>query len=275
MNAFAPVSVVVPCYRCLATLERAVSSVLQQTRRPAELILVDDANGDTTWELLQLIQARHRGWVKTVQLPVNVGAASARNAGWNMATQRYVAFLDADDAWHPQKIEIQYSYMQQNLDVVLSGHLCRQLPEGSTDTPLWQLVQGDTEVITWLSLLLRHKFVTPSVMVKREIAFRFAEGARFMEDHRLWLEIVGASLRTVKLNVELAAIYKPAYGSSGLSANLWSMERAELANYRHFHRVGKLPFLQLLLLQCYSLLKFLRRLVIVHLLPEFKLNDRR
>jgi glycosyltransferase involved in cell wall biosynthesis len=263
MNAMAPVSVVVPCYRCRATLERAVSSVVQQTQRPAELILVDDASGDGTWELLQVIQARHGEWVKTVALPTNAGAASARNAGWNLATQPYVAFLDADDAWHLKKIEIQCGFMQQHPDVALSGHLCRQLPEGSTSTPAWELASKGEQTITWSRLLLRHQFVTPSVMLKREIGLRFSEGARHMEDHRLWLEVVGASLRTVKLQVELAAIYKPVYGASGLSANMWGMERAELANYRYFFDRGKLNLPQLLLLQCYSLVKFLRRLVIV------------
>nr|WP_295772464.1 glycosyltransferase family 2 protein [Rhodoferax sp.] len=266
MNAFAPVSVVVPCYRCLASLERAVSSVLQQTRRPAELILVDDASGDGTWELLQTLQARHGEWVKTVALPANAGAASARNAGWNLATQVYVAFLDADDAWHPKKIEIQYGYMQQHLDVALSGHLCRQLIESTTNNLAWEVALEGVQTITWSRLLLRHQFVTPSVMLKREIAMRFAEGTRHMEDHRLWLEIVGAPLHTVKLQVELAAVYKPVYGASGLSANMWGMEKAELANYRYFYGQSKLSLPQLLLLQCYSLVKFARRLAIVRFL---------
>ena len=266
MSAFAPVSVVVPCYRCQVTLERAVSSVVHQTQRPAELILIDDASGDSTWALLLAIQARHGEWVKIVALSANAGAASARNAGWNLATQPYVAFLDADDAWHPQKIEIQYGYMQRHPDVALSGHSCRQLPEGSTNNLAWEVALTGVQTITWSRLLLRHQFVTPSVMLKREIGMRFSDGMRHMEDHRLWLEIVGAPLHTVKLQVELAAVYKPAYGASGLSSNMWAMERAELANYRYFYGQSKLSLPQLFLLQCYSLVKFLRRLVIVRFL---------
>ena len=117
--------------------------------------------------------------------------------------------------------------------------------------------------VTWTGLLLRHQFVTPSVMVKREIRQRFFEGARHMEDHRLWLEIVGASLRSVRLEAELAAVFKPVYGASGLSADMWRMEGAELANYRYFYALGKLSFLQLVLLQGYSLMRFVRRLLIV------------
>lgn len=268
MSTTAPVSVVVPCYRCADTITRALSSVVAQTQRPAEVLLIDDASGDATLQQLHALQAQHGSWIRVVALGTNVGAASARNAGWGLATQPYIAFLDADDAWHPQKIEIQYGYMRLHPSVALSGHLCLQLPAdlqgGETNWPMqWK---GNVQRVTWSQLLLRHQFVTPSVMLKREITPRFFEGARHMEDHRLWLEIVGTPLPTVRLQAELAAVYKPVYGASGLSADLWRMERAELANYSHFHGRGKLSLVQLLLLQGYSIVKFLRRLLIVFLL---------
>ncbi len=262
----APVSVVVPCYRCVATLERAVLSVVGQTQRPAEMILVDDASGDGTLELLQTLQARYGEWVRVVVLPANAGAASARNAGWNVAAQPYIAFLDADDAWHPRKIEIQWDYMQRHPDVALCGHLCRQLPSTATEAPTWPVELLGVQEITWTTLLLRHQFVTPSVILKREITQRFHEGARHMEDHRLWLEIVGAPMRMVKLQAELAAVYKPVYGASGLSADMWRMEKAELANYRYFQRIKKISTFQMILLQGYSLVKYVRRIVIVRVL---------
>lgn len=227
------------------------------------MVLVDDASKDGTLELLQSLQAHYGDWIRVVELATNAGAASARNAGWNQARQPYIAFLDADDAWHPRKIEIQYGYMQQHPDVVLSGHLCRRLTAQASGAPDWVVEMKGERPVTWTGLLLRHQFVTPSVMVKREIRQRFFEGARHMEDHRLWLEIVGASLRSVRLEAELAAVFKPVYGASGLSADMWRMEGAELANYRYFYALGKLSFLQLVLLQGYSLMRFVRRLLIV------------
>lgn len=259
MVVVVPVSVVIPCYKCAATIERAVLSVFAQTVRPAEVILVDDASPDETMGKLQTLQNRHGAWVRIVQMPSNAGAASARNAGWSKATQTYIAFLDADDAWHPRKLELQYAYMQSNPAVMLSGHLCRQLSQHGVNGLHWPVELRDVESITWSKFLIRHQFVTPSVMLKREIRFRFAEGMRYMEDHRLWLEIVAHAMPVVRLEVELAAIFKPAFGASGLSANLWDMEKAELANYRYFFESGKIPFMLFHLLQAYSLAKFLRR----------------
>ena len=127
-----PVSVVIPCYRCGLTVRRALASIVQQSSRPQEVILVDDASGDDTWSTLTAFEAAHPGWVRLVQLPHNRGAASARNAGWAVATQPCIAFLDADDAWHPEKIEIQYDYMKRNPEVLLCGHRHRVLTRVDT-----------------------------------------------------------------------------------------------------------------------------------------------
>ena len=262
-----PVSVVVPCFRCTATLERAVASVAAQTWRPFELVLVDDCSGDGTLALLRSIQSRYGEWVKVVALPANLGAGGARNAGWQVATQLFIAFLDSDDAWHPRKIEIQCAYMQSHPKVALCGHLCRQLAPNASTADWWSVGTIDqAQTVTLTDLLLRHAFVTPSVMLKNNIAQRFAEGVRYMEDHRLWLDIVSAPLPTVKLMVELVAVYKPVYGATGLSADMRRMEKAELANYRYIQGAGKISYVSMHLLQVYSLAKYVRRLIIVHFL---------
>ena len=257
-----PVSVVVPCFRCAGTIERAVASVADQTMRPAELILVNDGSGDHTSQVLQGLRDRYGEWVQVVELPVNQGAAAARNAGWGMARQAYIAFLDADDAWHPQKLEIQYRYMVEHPEVALSGHLNHQLPAMSP-IPSGQVALAGVKVLSLWTVLFKHQFVTPSVMVKANIPFRFDAGLRYMEDHRLWLDVVGSGLPTVKLLVDLVAIYKPAFGAGGLSANLWGMEKAELSNYRYIYQQNKISLPVFLLLQVYSLTKHVRRLGLV------------
>jgi glycosyltransferase involved in cell wall biosynthesis len=256
-----PVSVIIPCFRCSATIERAIESVAGQSVLPAELILVDDANDDETFsELCRLQNGFRSGWITIIRQSINSGAGSARNAGWDAAKSEYVAFLDADDTWHPNKLEIQLGVMSAYPDALISGHrstIGSTLPDpGSADGI-------SVETITFRQLLFANRFVTPSVMLKRVMPFRFRAGQRHMEDHLLWMQIAASGAPVLRLDAKLALTYKPAYGRSGLSSNLWLMEKAECGNYLHLAQTGTIPRIGALLLCCYSALKFIKRIVIV------------
>lgn len=256
----APVSVVVPCFRCGATVRRAIASVSQQSMIPAEVILIDDASGDDTLATLLDIKKAYPDWIKILELKINRGAATARNEGWAASSQPFIAFLDADDAWHPRKIEIQYAYMKSNPGVALCGHGHRLL--GASDSlPNWEILESSADSISILMLLLSNRFVTPSVMIRRDMEYRFTENQRHMEDHMLWLKI-GYGGGVAKLSADLAAIYKRGVGVAGLSAQLWLMERGELGNYKSLYRDGQIACWLWLGLSTYSLLKFVRRLLI-------------
>lgn len=256
---FVPVSVIIPCYKSGGTIRRAVASVMAQSILPAEIIIVDDASGDDSHDILKQIVAENPVIMRLISLKENVGAASARNVGWAASTQPYIAFLDSDDAWHPDKLKVQYQYMVSNPDVCLSGHGHRILNIEQTSS--WPL--GDVAAVTvskW-QMLLSNRFVTPSAMVRRDIAERFIDGQRYMEDHMLWLSIVCSGKRVSKLSIDLAALYKPAFGSCGLSSQIWLMERGDLANYCRVYKnkwIGVFSFSLLIALSC---AKYLRRLL--------------
>lgn len=256
----APVSVVIPCFRCSKTIARAIQSIECQTLKPAEVILVEDASGDDTLDILRKIESAHFGWIKIIALQENQGAASARNFGWSVATQPYIAFLDADDAWHPQKIEIQYAYMKDYPEIVLCGHGHKVISQENMALG-WNVGEKKAQRIGKWALLLSNKFITPSVMVRRNVEQRFMLGRRHMEDHLLWLEIVCAGGAVAKLWPELAAIYKSPFGISGLSAQIWLMEKGDLNNYKHLYQRKLITFGQWLSLSIYSWIKFARRLV--------------
>ncbi len=261
IEKYAPVSVIIPCYCCTNTIERAINSVANQTVRPHEVILIDDASGDGTLEALLLLERAYPEWVKVVSLEHNQGAASARNAGWELASEPYIAFLDSDDAWHPQKIEIQYSYMTAHPEVVLCGHNHRLLKQNDI-FPDWKVEGVEARKINKWELLVSNRFVTPSVMLKRDVDQRFFEKQRYMEDHMLWMSVVCSGAVVCRLDTQLAAIYKRAYGVTGLSSQVWSMERGDLGNYRRLYREKCINGLQLGMLGLFSLFKYLRRLVI-------------
>jgi len=267
----APVSVVVPCYRCADTLQRAVDSVAAQSQLPAEVILVDDCSGDGTADRLAALAGIYApGWVRIVTLEENRGAGSARNAGWAHATQRYIAFLDADDAWHPEKIRIQLGHMLAHPHVVLNGHAHRMFrPECEVRwMPIDATLKPKSRRLSKWFLLLSNRFITPSVMVRRDIPQRFEEGQRYMEDHMLWLSIAFAGGAMDRLELPLAAIFKEPYGEAGLSAQLLPMERGDLGNYRRLLQRGHIVRTQFIGLVVFSLAKFVRR-VVIHILKTF------
>ena len=261
MSPYAPVSVVMPCFRCSKTLARALTSIAAQTLLPTEVILIDDGSGDDTRSLMHKLSKQYApGWIKLVLRDRNSGAASARNAGWSIASQAFIAFLDSDDAWHPKKMELQYGYMQANPDVALCGHGHRLLTKGTV--PNWEVTVSAAKTIKKWHLLLSNRFVTPSVMVRRTVIQRFNDDQRYMEDHLLWMEIFFSGALLVKLDAELAAVYKGQFGVQGLSAQLWLMERGELKNYRNLYLKGFVNAYQFAGLVAYSLLKYVRRLLV-------------
>src|SRR4051812_7491732 len=103
-----PVSVIIPTYNSGALLVQALDSVLAQTCVPEQIIVVDDGSQDDTAERM----ARYAGRVHYVSQR-NQGVSAARNRGMQEAGEEWVAFLDADDVWHPRKIELQWHVLRK------------------------------------------------------------------------------------------------------------------------------------------------------------------
>ena len=258
----APVSVIIPCYECANTIERAVVSVARQSYRPAELIMVDDASNDLTLQKLFELKKRYgEEWIKVIHLEGNSWPAVARSVGWETATEKYLAFLDADDAWHPRKIEIQYNWMAHHPDVVLTGHRCLLIRNNEVaDCTLpenWRAFR-----VKPLCLLISNQFHTRSVMLLRQLPYRFNTNKRFSEDYLLWLEIVLNSNVAWYLDLPMGYFYKALFGEGGLSGSLLNVEKGELDTYWRLHRQGLLSSFSTLCLTIFSLAKHLRRVVI-------------
>lgn len=104
------VTVVIPTYNRANLLRRAVDSVVAQTFRDLELIIVDDGSSDGTGEAVQAFRDPR---VVFLRHSTNRGAPAARNTGIRHARGRYVAFLDADDEWLPRKLEVQLQLFRE------------------------------------------------------------------------------------------------------------------------------------------------------------------
>lgn len=98
------VSVIIPTHNRVVSLKRAIESVLNQTRKPDEVIIVDDLNDATTKELCEQFSADNVIYISNIE---GRGASASRNLGALKAKSEFVAFLDDDDIWLPEKLEQQ------------------------------------------------------------------------------------------------------------------------------------------------------------------------
>lgn len=117
------ISVILPAYNRSHCIDRALRSVLAQDL-PVEVCLGDDASTDETIEAAKRIFPE----LKVAALPQNTGAAAARNAALKLATGKYLAFLDSDDEWHPDKLRTQVEFLRARPEVLVcaTGHLLQR-----------------------------------------------------------------------------------------------------------------------------------------------------
>lgn len=237
-----PVSVVVPCYRCAGTIDRAVASIAAQTVVPEEVFLIDDHSGDAgvTLESLRRAQEQYRDRleIRIIDREKNGGPGDARNAAWDQATCPYIAFLDADDSWHPRKLALQYAWMSNHPEVDFCGHATKQIEHGAAAESV--AAEFSVKRIGKCALLFSNRFSTRSVMLKRQLPFRFPSGQRYSEDYQLWLSLAFNGVAGAVMDAPLAYSYKEAFGVGGLTQNMAAMQRGELRNYGQLLDTGRI-----------------------------------
>ena len=238
---------------------------MQQTALPAELILVEDCSADDGRSLarLQQIQTQYGGTVtiNVLSQPRNRGPGEARNAGWEIATQQLLAFLDADDTWHPEKLAWQSRLMLAHPELSLSSHDTVILKRGEklSGVPAAMKLQP-----LYLSdMLIRNRIATRSVMLRTEIAQRFPLGLRCAEDYYLWLRILASGHLAARLMHPLAASYKAHFGAGGLTGHLAAMHAGVQQCFSMLHQERLLSLSQFRLARTAETLKYWRRLVML------------
>ncbi|HEY9099965.1 MAG TPA: glycosyltransferase [Thiobacillus sp.] len=123
MENFDPalISVVMPCYNAAPFVEEAITSVMQQSYPHVELIIVDDGSTDESVTIIAELASRHPDRI-TVLHQTNNGPYNARNQGLTQARGNFIAFLDADDTWHPDALSHLHAAMSETLaDVAYCG----------------------------------------------------------------------------------------------------------------------------------------------------------
>lgn len=252
------IAVVIPCYNSARTINACLDSVFKQSHKIDEIIVVDDCSIDNTLTILQSCKENYGQEYdfKIIRLDVNSGPSTARNTGIKAAHSEWIAFLDADDYWHESKLQKQIELYKTHPDSKLIG--CAYQKKKLAD-------RLQFKQISFEDLCLKNYFDTPTVLVKKEVVekFLFNPQQKHSEDYRLWLQIVKEN-KAVYLNEILAYSVdgKFAYGESGLSANIWEMEKGELSNFKYLYDSRQLSFGLYCFYSAFSFLKFLRRKLI-------------
>lgn len=266
----ADVSVIIPVYNSAAEARRAVASVARQTLLPKEVIIVDDCSTDVNNRyILEAIQQEYTKYLKIELIfqDTNKGAGETRNTGWEVANCEYIAFLDSDDIWHPQKLELQYNYMIKHKNIYFSCHHMDTITEEDISKFNERSVcysKNKIIKIYFERYLFKHypRGGTPSVMLRNIHKHRFMLGKRYSEDYLLWLEYCH-DYSGVLINEVLAASFKEIYGAGGLSGNLLKIEQGELDTFNILKKKGYINSFIWISCSLFSIVKFLRRYLIV------------
>jgi len=180
------VSIIIPTYNRASIILTAVASVEQQTFTDYEIIVVDDGGSDDTRGLLE---SRHNDKIIYLRKETNQGLAAARNTGMQAARGEYLAFLDDDDAWLPEKLALQIPILQQN---PATGMVHCGYTEIDEHGRVLRRVQPDKKGRVYHRLLYYNNIVLSGVVVRKGLAARvgcFDENLSGCADWDLWLRI--------------------------------------------------------------------------------------
>jgi glycosyltransferase involved in cell wall biosynthesis len=179
------VSAVIPVYNRAEKVLAAIASALDQSWEKLEVIVVDDGSTDGTAES---VRSRFGGRVRLLPLPRNRGVSYARNRGIELSRGEFVAFLDSDDLWHPEKTARQLEFMFRHPDLLLSQTDEIWIRHGRRVNPCRHHLKPAGEIF---SACLARCVVTPSAVMMRRVFFArvglFDEGLVACEDYDLWL----------------------------------------------------------------------------------------
>lgn len=256
------ISVVIPLYNAAGSIERALDSVLAQTfAADYQIIVVDDGSADDGAQVVERYVLSHpEASIELVRKP-NGGVSSARNAGLRMARGEWIALLDSDDEWLPEKTSVQMAAVREHPEISFIGSNIvgsRLSLFGRKKDRLMPVRLGE--------LFIKWHPHTPTVMFRHEILDAvgyYNEAMRYSEDCEFMLRVcrtVGAWFTPEELTV--CGGGKPLFGHSGLSGNLRGMQRGQEAVVRYARRSGDLTAVQAAVAMMFCKLKYWRRIIL-------------
>lgn len=228
------VSIIVPVYNAAPYIAKTIEMVRRQTYDNWELILVNDDSKDNSLQEIDKALAVYKncpgmGKIRVINKECNEGAAKARNTGLSVATGRYIAFLDADDVWLPDKLSKELSFMEERQ----AGFVFSAYEFGDEQARPTGRIVHVPDKLTYRKALSRTVIFTTTVLLDRTIIpdrlMRMPEVAS--EDTATWWQILREGYVAYGLDEVLAVYRRPArsLSSNKLTAikRIWYLYRRQ------------------------------------------------
>lgn len=265
MNKNIVVSVIIPMYNSERTIERALNSVVNQTYQGnIEIIVINDGSQDNSLNLVKEYKKKLNK--ENIEIFIinkkNGGVSTARNEGLRKAKGKYIALLDSDDEWLKTKLETQIELLKNNSKIDFLGSQVNYRESKIMFKKISKLKKIELKhlLIKWLP-------PTPTVIFKKEILDTigyYDEEFKYGEDGNFLLRAcIYKNVYYLPETLVLIGNGKADYGDSGLSKNLYEMEKGELRNWKMLYKISKISLLTYFLVSFYSILKYFRRCIIV------------
>ncbi|WP_326982506.1 glycosyltransferase family 2 protein [Chryseobacterium sp. MYb264] len=252
------VSVIIPIYNAEKTVVNALNSIKAQTIgiENFEIIIINDGSTDTSKIIVENYQKENPKMnIKLVE-QVNGGVSKARNTGLKIAKGDYMALLDADDEWLPEKIEKQLKYLlDDNLKI---DFLATRRNNNEILFP-YKIINHLAE-ITFEKLLIRNEAQPSTVLFKRKILENtgfFNDDQRYAEDLNYWMKISeNNTMYILDESLLIADGGKRTFGVSGLSANLSAMEKGFQRNIKEMYAAKRIHLTKYIFLKLFYKAKY-------------------
>ncbi|WP_226086886.1 glycosyltransferase family 2 protein [Mesobacillus sp. S13] len=226
------VSIITPTYNAAKYVRETIHSVKAQTYQDWEMIIVDDASTDGTVEIVKH-EMTSEPRIKLIELKTNGGPAEARNTALGCANGTYLAFLDSDDIWLPEKLEKQLDFMKRN-KIAFSYTDYRLMTD---DGKLTDVIFSVPNKLEYKSLLKNTMIGTLTVVIDKNMVgeFRMPLYRDCSEDYGLWLHILSSGIVAYGLNEDLA-VYRKCEKS--LSSNKFKSAKKTWNTYRKVRHIN-------------------------------------
>lgn len=179
------VSVIMPCFNAEKYLKEAIESILNQSHKELEFIIIDDGSSDRTSEIIMSFDDSR---IVCITRNKNYGISNCLNLGIDRANGKYIARMDADDISVINRLEIQYKFMEQNLDYVMCGTQYLNMEKNVISNLL------ESHQILQLMLLRCNQIIHPSVFIRKSIllenGIRYNENMLYSQDYDLWTKLI-------------------------------------------------------------------------------------